>query len=293
MKKQESLPRGLIWVLVLLSIASLAAIQALYDQGSSSFRKDVLRAILRNEQPLIPSVQALKFISLGDKPLMADILWLANIQIFGAGNPYGRYPAMGPMLNSITQLDPKFEYPYEFAQVVLPFENGTDSAITIGERQQKELPGNGLLTYYLASTYLLNKKDYQKAAFYFKKAADEPGSPTAARVLAGTALDKINGTLDDRLIAIDYWKNVYDTARTDAEKERAGNWFIHMQMVYQLESIALDFKSQHGRFPNNLQEMVDLKLIPGIPQPPTGRILVLDNKTGQINYDHVNPDALN
>ena len=172
-------------------------------------------------------------------------------QYFGGGTPYGTFAALPKLLDTITQLDPQFEYPYEFALTVLPFTGGTSTAVTLGERAQTALPGNGLLTFYLASVYQINLKDYAASARLYQKAATEAGSPTAAQQLAGVSLARINNTLDDRLVALTFWKAAFDNAKNDDDRKRAKDWYEHLSIVYSLEQKIAEYKKQYGSFPRS------------------------------------------
>lgn len=272
-------------LIVLLVLGSIASTQAVTDYSSQGFKEAQVKAFLSFSEPLVPGITALRLLSLHDFPLAADVLWLQTIQYFGGGSPYGDYPSLPKMLDLITQLDPQYEYPYEFGLVVLPFMHFTDTAITLGERAQKALPNNGLLTFYLASDYHLFKKDYQKAAFYYEKAASEPGSPTGARQLAATALSSINTKPDDLLVARDYWQTVYEHASNDQDKQAAQHWYAQLQTAYDLEQQAINYKNHFGSFPPSLQDLVNTHFIQTIPSSPVDHPFVLDPKSGKITFD--------
>jgi tetratricopeptide (TPR) repeat protein len=220
---------------------------------------------------------------------MADIVWLQTIQYFGAGTPYGKYKSLGSLLDTITQLDPKFEYPYEFGLVVLPFMDQTDMAIKLGERAQKEIPNNGLLSYYLASDYHLYKKDYAKAAKYYQLASTQPGSPTAAKTLAATALGQVDNSIDDRLVAAEFWKTVFDSTSDPDRKELAARWYKQMQDIYAIEKAAIAYKAKTGSFPHTQTDLVQAGFIASEFVSPVGRELKLDPATGKVNFDNLLP----
>lgn len=283
--------RLLIWFLSLLTLASVVSAQAIYDRSTTTFAKDRKHAILAASEPLVPSSSTLKAVSLGYTSALADYLWLQTIQYFGGGSAYGKYPALGGMIDTITTLDPKFEYPYEFGLVVLPFMDAADKAVAIGERGQKELPGNGLLTYYLASVYHLNLKDYKKASALYDKASQEPGAPGAAKELAGVTLSQINESVNDRLVAITFWKTVYENATSDSEKERAKNWFTHMQIVYSLELASDQYKKDKGHYPASLQTLVEDRYISQVPVSPINRLFDLNPATGRVTWNRLASDS--
>lgn len=274
-------------LLTVIGIGIIAGNQYQYDRSAATFQAAQKKAITTLNQPLVPGLTALKLLSLGDRQLTADLLWLNTIQYFGSGDPYGSYAALGPMLDRITQLDPQFEYPYEFALVVLPYMGQTDTAIAIGERAQKELPGNGLLTYYLATDYHLNKKDYRKAAEYYRKAADQPDAPGAALRLAAVAQSNLGTSINDRQVAIAFWETVKERAQTDDDAKRAEDWVNHLQLVITLEQAAQTYHDRHGQYPQNFTDLQKDGLISETPVSPIGRKLVLNPQTGKVDYSQL------
>lgn len=287
-----TLNRGLTWVLVLGALAGLAATQSLWDRAAAGYHADVKLAAIKLAEPALPSINALKALSLNQRGALADLLWLKTIQYFGAGNPYGNYPSLGAVLDTITQLDPKFEYPYEFGMIVLPFMNQTTEAVTLGERAQQAIPNNGLLTFYLASVYHLNVKDYHKAGDLYAKSATQPGAPGAAKELAGVAYSSNESSLSDRQVAIAFWETAFDNAKDDNERDLAARWYRQMQIVYSLELAAQQYKQDHGAYPQNLQDLKDARLISEIPESPIGRYLLMNPETGRIDFSKSKGDQV-
>ena len=283
--KSKSLPNYLPFLIPFLLLGAIAWTQNRYDISSHNLGLKEFQASLDLSDPLVPSPTALKIISLGRPEVAADILWLSTIQYFGSGRDFSAFKSFGSLLDRITQLDPRFEYPYEFGMVVLPYMNQSDQAITLGLRAQQALPNDGLLTYYLATIYHLNKHDYRNAAKYYQLATTEPGAPGAARTLAATALSKLDSSLNDRLVAMTFWQTVYENAKNPDDKDRAEKWFTQLSIVYNLEKAAQNFQEQKGRYPASLQELKDEGFIPGIPESPVGRQMILDPNTGKINFD--------
>lgn len=276
--------KGFIIVVV---IAAIISIQVGFDRSQTDTTLAIKKASLQFDEPLLPSNEALQFLSLGQKSAVADLIWLQTIQYFGGGNPYGQYPALGSILDRVTSLDPKFEYPYQFALVVLPFMGQAKAAAALGERAQLNIPNNGLLTFYLATTYQLSLRDYTKAAFYYQKAASFPDAPGAAKSLAGISLTQINNSLSDRLVAMEFWKTVYKNSNDPDEKKRAQEWYQHMGIVYTVESKAQEFKQKNNRFPESLKEMVTAGYLQELPVSPINRELVYHSSTGTLTFDRL------
>jgi len=274
------------WILSLLTLACLISIQASYDLVSSSFKTATQKAIFKNDQPLLPSVSALKLLSLNDEPLVADLVWLQTIQYFGGGSPYANFPALGPMVNTVSQLDPKFAYPDQFGMIVLPFMGQANTAEQLGLRAQQYIPNNGLLTYYLGTVYQLNIRDYKRAAYYYNLAATQPGTPTAAKELGAISESEIHNSQQDLNAAKIFWQNAIQDARNDYERDQATRWLAQIEIVDSLQIAAGEYKSQYGNFPTSLQELVDKKFISTIPESPIHRKLILESD-GTINFDQL------
>lgn len=285
--KLVALRRSHYWFLSLLCVASLVASQAGADLANTTLAADTRKAVFMNDTPLLPNLQTLDLLSLNNQPLLADLIWLNTIQYFGGGSPYGDFPALGQQIDEITQLDPKFEYPYEFGLVALPFMGQAKTAERIGLRAQDNIPNNGLLTFYLASAYQLNLKEYKKAGDYYTLASKQPGSPAAAELLAAISYNNVTGSLSDRQVAIAFWETVIANAKTDEEAERATNWWKQMQIVYSLEITAQQFKTKEGRFPASLDELVSKGYLTSVPASPVERVFEIDPATGIVSFDKV------
>jgi tetratricopeptide (TPR) repeat protein len=275
------------WIITILVLGSIASAQAVWEKSAAPYKDERKIAALKLAEPALPSTTALKALSINQGGAVADLIWLKTIQYFGQGNPYGKYPSLGAVLNTVTTLDPKFSYPYEFGLIVLPFMEQLNQAEQLGKRAEQALPNNGLITFYFASLYHLNIKDYPQAAKYYEKASTLPGGPPASKELAGVALASASNSLADREAALYFWKTVYDNAKDEEEKERAARWFGHMQMVYDLEKFAIQFQEKSGRFPVNLEELQSAGYIAEIPKSHINRYLLLDPKTGRIDFSQL------
>jgi len=122
---------------------------------------------------------------------------------------------------------------------------------------------------------------------YYQKAARNPGSPTAAVTLAGTSLDLLRNSINDRLVAISYWQTVEDNAKTADAKQQAENQKNNMIIVYQLEQAAIQFKDKNGRFPESFEELLQAGFITTVPVSPIGREYQLDEVTGVVSFDRL------
>ncbi len=277
--------RTVLWVVGILLFASSALSQFTWQQSWRATQQEVTQAERFLAEPLIPSATALRAVSLGEanRLAMSDLIWLQLIQYFGQGNPYGRWPSLGKLLDTSTQLDPKSRYPYQFGLIVLPFMEQVAEAEILAERANRELPDDALLQFYIGSLYQLNVKDYQKAAYHYGRSADL-GGPGASRSLQGVSLAQLSGSLDERRAAIAFWQTVYEEAQNELEKERAENWLGHLILVLRIEEEAERFKVANGRYPNGLAELQAAGRVPEGLTSPINRQLILSPETGRVDF---------
>lgn len=269
------------FVLIVAVLDGIILTQLFYDGWRMAFARkpDVSENIMIEPHPLPANV--LKKASIGLNNLMADILWIQTIQYYGGGDPSGKYRKLPKMLDTLTDLDPKFAAPYGFGLLVMPGEGFTKEAVALGEKgmKNKALKDNWEIPYYLGLTEHFNLKNHTKAAEYLKIAADRPGAPEITKLMSGIYFAQAN----DRTTAYNLYVVVYKTSKNKYVKERAKTYLDHMQLIFALEKAATIYKEKIGSFPQNLQDLVIQKIIPEIPIDPLERGFVIDPKTGIVS----------
>lgn len=228
-------------------------------------------------QPLSPAVA--KAVSLGATEFMADYYWLQFIQYYGGGDPNGRYRKLPELLNTVTDLSPKFLLAYQTGLLDLPAEGYVNEAIALGEKGERNLPDRWEIPYYTGLVYHIYKKDFANAAKQFDIAANLPGAPVSTQLFAGIYHNNAN----QREIAYAIFKNLYDTSTDQFIKDRASKYVGHLEGLFQLQDSVTKFQNQYGRLPKNLSELVTSKIIPAIPVSPLGATYSYDPNTGNIS----------
>jgi tetratricopeptide (TPR) repeat protein len=284
------MPRSLSWLIALAALGSTAMVQYNFDTAAADSRIKLFNAVRTSEQVLLPPANVLKLVSLGHPSLAADLVWLQAIQYFGNAGSNATYAALPDYLETVTTLDPKFAYPYQLGTVSLPFMNKADEAIALGEQGIREVPNDGMIAYYLATVYHLNRKDYQRAHEVYLLASEREGAPEAARILAGVVLNAERSSLNDSVVSILFWDNVYKTARSDAEKKIAERWREHMKIVYFLEQAAAKYSTDTGSYPESVETLVTSGYIDAIPKSPNGRLFIADPAKKAILFNKLDPD---
>lgn len=253
--------------------------QIKYDQTRLKHLKNDLK-ITYNEsiEPHVPNPDILPYISFGQNTIVADTLWLTSIQYYGAGDPYGKYRELARLMKSITILDSRFSYPYEFSATVLPYEGFTDEAIAILQHGEVALPKMWEIPYNIGSVYYINKKDSVTAAIYYTKASAIPGAPPTADFLAAAQYERV----DDDESAFQLYSKLAESSTNTYIKDRAEEHVVHYFLLKKLNEATLTFRARERRFPTSLQELADKHYIPEVPTDPLGRPILYDAGTGLV-----------
>ena len=225
--------------------------------------------------PTIISARAIKMGDLGLHSAAASAMWVYTIQ--KATESSEKLPEL---IRNVNSIDPKFSYPYAFAVLVLPdITNLTDEAIEIGEDGIKNADKDWRIPYYLATTYHISLKNREKAAFYFEIASRTPGAPETVRSMPA----RYGKYTDTREQTKQIWASIYESSNDEVVKERALNFIKQLDFLDALEKGAGIYRQRYGKYPQNLEELVRVRILKEIPKSPIGLEFYI-NEVGKIKY---------
>lgn len=265
---------------LILFCLGLSYVAQIYYDGwlrYSDPKVNVSYNVLIEPQPLSSTIA--KAVSFGATELLADYYWLQFIQYYGGGDPAGQYRKMPELLNTVTDLSPKFLLAYQTGLLDLPAEGYVNEAIALGEKGERNLPDRWEIPYYTGLVYHIYKKDFVNAAKQFDIAASLPGAPVSTQLFAGI----YHNNADQRATAYAIFKNLYDTSTDQYIKERASKYVGHLEGLFTLQDGVNKFQSQFGHLPKNLNELVSGKIISEIPVSPLGATYSYDPATGTVS----------
>lgn len=145
---------------VLIVIVSIAIIVLSTQKYDEQFLKDI---VIQHSQPLlIPSANSLKAMTAGAHPTGADMYWLAAVQYTGLHVLSKDLPGLSSYIELITDINPGFEYAYEFTTAVLA-EYNTEDAKRIGQKGMKNVPSNMEIPYITAFNEYYYAQDPESA----------------------------------------------------------------------------------------------------------------------------------
>ena len=265
-------------IVVLILILSLAGFMGL---------KLVLDAIPRAQVPgasilYLPSGKFLQYVSLGNRPLMADLIYLWAIQYFSNTAVTDRYDHMEHVFSIIAELDPRYVDPYLIGAMIASDEGGDiEKAFRILELGLEKNPGQWIFLWEAGHYALMRLKDFERAREYFKRAMEIPGAPPITRRLYANASTE----LSDYPTALKHWGEIYETTDDERVKKIATNHLYRVYATIHTESLteALGaYRERIGRNPDSLSDLVKMGLIESLPRDLDGNDYVYDPATGEI-----------
>jgi len=124
-----------------------------------------------------------------DPDFVADVIWLKTAYYYGLVNSSdtGDFFYLPFLLDAITDLAPKWDFPYYFGGVTLLFETQMKmQGFKIIEKGMKHLPGLWELWLFKGIYYLKFEKDYEKASLFIAEASKKKDAPHYLAALSAT-----------------------------------------------------------------------------------------------------------
>jgi tetratricopeptide (TPR) repeat protein len=274
---------ALLWLMLVPGFAGLWQLQRGIDVKRAAMQEEQDELVLRSG-PLV------KALSLEYAPLMADLYWTRVVQYYGNKqvDEQRNFDLLWPLLDLTTTLDPHLLVAYRFGSMFLsePPRRGAglpDKGIELLHRGIDNNPEYWRFYEDLGLIYYFDVGDTSKAAEAFLEGSRKPG----AMVWMKTFAARISEKGQNRETAAMLWNEIYNSATTPEVKKNAQT---HLQLLRAqadceaLDNLAGEYEKQTGHRPRRLRDLVDARLLPGVPVDPVGRPYVLDaDGLAQIN----------
>jgi len=293
-------PAALVSTVVLAVVLLAAAVQVqaarerAYPPGEAS--EDTL---------YIRSGSALRRLTGAYNGLFADVYWIRAVQYYGglklqldargaqpgmleppAAIAADAFPALYPLLDITTTLDPRFNIAYRFGSVFLAEAyprgaNRPDLAIALLEKGLRESPDKWQYMQDIAFVYYWFQHDYLSASRWFQKAADVPGAPWFLRSLAATTLEQGG----DRQSSKAMWTMILQTAEVDWMRKDAQRRLLQLQALDVIDALqrAVTDYSQRTGTRADWPALIGARVLRGVPLDPTGVPFTLSDGRVQLS----------
>jgi tetratricopeptide (TPR) repeat protein len=226
----------------------------------------------------VPRAGPLAFLFLGNRTLAADVNWLRAVQYIGEvrGNERG-WDKLFPLVDAVTDLDPKHGYAYQVAGAILSSVGRIDESNRILEKGTRAVPDRYILPYHRAFNAFYYQGDWKEAGRWAEVAARTPGAPPHVRhnVLAyyvkGKRADAAVAFLEQAL-----------TEAKDPDTQKALESQLKQARLEldasKVEDAIQEWRARYRTGPLSLGQLVSEGLIPSIPPDPYGGDLYLDEE---------------
>lgn len=226
----------------------------------------------------VPSSKFLALVSLGQKPLVSDLVTIGVVQYFV--RPRGERDANweADMLDLATDLDPRNYQAWYAAAHLLSFTpQDVDASIHVLLRGIAKNPGEWRIPFWLSLKYYYSRQ-YKQAQTYAELAAGYPNAPEHVRRFPSFLYLKAG----DVETAREYLKTLYENAATPDEKS-----FILKRIGWiEARSILMDavqaYKSRYGQSPRRLEDLLDRGILKVLPEDPFERGFRYNPSTGEV-----------
>ena len=270
------------YVAIAVLMAASLIVQVVRDRGWEPYQppSDVL---------WIRSGPLAQRLALGFDNLVADVYWMRAVIYFGGQRRAegANFDHLFPLLDLVTSLDPHFRMAYRFGAIFLAEEypggaGRPDQAVQLLHKGLERAPERWEYLQDIGFVHYWWMRDYQRAAEWFKKAGEIPGSATWLAPLAATTLAEGGNRQSSRQL----WTELRDTTDVDWIKRNAGHRLQQldaMDSIDALNRITENFAKRHGRPPESWSELAVEQRWRGIPADGLGMPFALDPKTGRVS----------
>lgn len=266
------------------SLALCLAVAAVLLAGASGLNIRLAGTLVLRPYDVVnvPSGTLARVAALGHRTFVSDLYWLSAVQYIGEprGDQRG-WDKLLPLVDLVTDLDPRHGYAYQTAGIVLSAAGRLDESDAILTKGMQKGPPWWTFPYYISFNYWFYRGDYANGAKYAEIAARQPGASTNVSRLAVSLASK-SGTPED---AIGVLEELRRTVKDEASAERLDEQLklaVLERDAQWLERGVARFRELYGRPPRKLDELVSAGLVPSLPPDPFGGRYVWDESAGEV-----------
>jgi tetratricopeptide (TPR) repeat protein len=218
----------------------------------------------------VPSGAAARWASLGHRGLVSDLYWLSAVQYIGEPRADERgWEKLFPLVDLVTDLDPRHGYAYQTAGIVLSAAGRLDESNRILRKGMERGPPYWSFPFYLSFNHWFYLGDYAAGAEYAEIAARTPGaSPNVAHL--ALSLRSKSGAPEQ---AVEMLRELRAAARDEATASRLDEQLkraILERDAQALERAAARFEAERGRPVHSLNELLWNGYVDALPVDPFG-----------------------
>jgi tetratricopeptide (TPR) repeat protein len=218
----------------------------------------------------VPSGRVMRWAALGQRGLVSDLYWLATVQYIGEPRGEQRgYEKLLPLVDLVTDLDPRHGYAYQTAGIVLSAGGRIDESNAILKKGLERGPTYWTFPYYLSFNHWFYLGDYETGAQYARIAAATPGASPNVSHLA-LSLSSKSGNAEDAIQLLEGLRATVQDEVSAARLDEQLKLAVLERDAQALERAVEAFRALNGRDPFTLDDLIVAGLVTRLPDDPFG-----------------------
>jgi len=228
--------------------------------------------VLGKQLLYLPSPEILRLASLGNRGLMADLLYVWSIQYYSQFKLTEKFLYLETVFELVTDLDPQYFDAYRVGAMIMSLQRYGDPAqhkaaiVRLYEKGLAAMPDSWELAEVAAWDAHLVLNDRELAVRWIGMAAERPGAPPDVKRVYGRWRDDIHGwTIED---SIAYWEEVVAEATRKPDINLATSHLYDSYVTLhrrRLDPLLASVRQRTGRCPGSWQEVVEQGLLAEAP----------------------------
>jgi hypothetical protein len=227
----------------------------------------------------------------GYSKVLADFLWLDAVQYYGSrANAAVQYGGLAARLEDVTDLDPGFEYAYQFAGQSVPYHDdashlwyNTNAAIKLLEKGNATGPTRWKIPWLLGFNLYTFRGDYVGAGRAMEQASKLPGAPAYLAAFAG----RLMAQGADVNTAIFFTQEALLGAQDERSRSNLESRLKSLILQRDLDVLNAAAQERSKTAPvMNLSDLVGIGGVSSVPPDPFGGSYELDARTGKVSSRH-------
>ena len=239
-------------------------------------QKAIDRKYLSSEQSVrelmyFPSAQAVKLFAGGNEMMVADYLWMRMIQYYAFHMRFDmKYEYLYPITDRLTDLDPKFLYPYTFGSLLL-IHDARDSvnSLRLLDKAKKMNPDKWQFPYMKGFILYIFLHQSDAAVKEFVEASKLPKAWDGALRFAAW----ISRKEGQRETSKRMWQDLYDNSKIKSEREVAKFYLDKIYIddeVDRYQALAVKYHKNTGKWPESMNDLKTAGLVDDISKDEFG-----------------------
>jgi tetratricopeptide (TPR) repeat protein len=218
----------------------------------------------------VPAGGPARIAALGHRTTLSDLYWLSTVQYIGEPRAEARgWEKLFPLVDLVTDLDPRHGYAYQTAGIVLSAAGRLEESDRILQKGIERDLGWWTFPYYLAFNAWFYRGDFATGARWAELAARTPGASPNISHLAVSLASK-SGTPEQAITLLQELKQaVHDEATAGRLDEQLKLAYLERD-AQALERLVAAFRERTGRELHDLDELVRAGLVAALPPDPFG-----------------------